>query len=302
MSSARLTYAVVTPARNEAENLARLADSLAAQTVEPAVWIVVDDASTDETARVVGQLGETRPWIRLARAERDEGARSGRGRGASVVPAFHSGLHAIHERPDVVAKIDADVTLEPEYFQHLLEAFAEDPTLGIASGSCFEMEDDHWRRRHQTGVMVWGAARAYRWTCLEQVLPLEARMGWDGIDVAKANVKGWRTAVFLELPFYHHRIEAGRERTRWHAWAVQGEACHYMGYRPSYLLLRTLHVMRRDPAAIAMLWSFVASKAKGASTCPDQDVRRHIRRMQRLRDLPARRREAAGARTETTTS
>ena len=45
-----LTYAVVTPARNEEANLRRLGAALAAQTLAPAEWVVVDDGSTDATA------------------------------------------------------------------------------------------------------------------------------------------------------------------------------------------------------------------------------------------------------------
>ena len=44
-----------------------------------------------------------------------------------------------------------------------------------------------------TGSTVWGATRAYRWECLQRVLPLEERLGWDGIDEFKANALGWRT-------------------------------------------------------------------------------------------------------------
>ena len=37
--------------------------------------------------------------------------------------------------PDVVVNVDADVSFEPDYFERLLDAFAADPALGIASGS-----------------------------------------------------------------------------------------------------------------------------------------------------------------------
>jgi glycosyltransferase involved in cell wall biosynthesis len=274
-----------------------LAESLSEQTPQPAAWIVVDDGSTDDTARSIDELRRVHPWVRPVAFERSpESTMTHRGRGARVVPAFQFGVAAIEEMPAVVAKIDADISFGSDYFARLAEEFAKDPKLGIASGTCFEEENGRWRQRHLTGAMVWGAARAYRSACLEQVLPLEERMGWDGIDVAKANVCGWRTDVFLDLPFFHHRIEAGRERTRWHAWSVQGEACHYMGYRPTYLFLRTMRIARRDPAAFAMLWSYAASAAKRAPTCPDPSVRAHVRRLQRLRELPARRREAAGDR------
>lgn len=296
--SAVLTYAVVTPARNEADNLRRLADSLATQTEMPAAWIVVDDHSTDETAAVVRELQETMPWIVLtARPARPGIDRRERGRGASVVPSIHAGIDAIEHAPGVLAKVDADISFETGYFERLLSVLEHDPTIGIASGTCLEFDEGEWKPRFQTGGMVWGAARAYRWECLQRVLPLEERMGWDGIDVAKANALGWTTRVLFDLPFYHHRVEASRERSRWHGWAVQGEACHYMGYRPTYLVARTLHTMRRDPAAFAMLWTYVESKLRRAPKSPDTTVREMVRESQRFRALPARRREARGNRT-----
>ncbi len=297
--TAQLTYAVVTAARNEADNLPRLAESLRAQTLRPMRWLIVDDRSTDETPVVAGGLAAEEPWISVVQAPAQESepvasGRRGVPRGAPVVRAFHAALELLEPKPSLVAKVDADVSMEADYFERLVEAFRHDPELGIASGSCYQLEDGHWRQFYGTGASVWGAARAYRWRCLDQILPLEERMGWDGIDVVKANVAGWRTAIILDLPFRHHRREAARESGRWRAWAVQGEAAHFMGYRPSYVLARTVFRLRRDPAAAAMLWSYLTSALHRAPRCADPAVRTYLRRAQRLRDLPARKREAVG--------
>jgi poly-beta-1,6-N-acetyl-D-glucosamine synthase len=286
-----LTYAVVTPASNEAQHLRRLGDSLEHQTIPPASWIIVDNGSRDETASVVDELASSRPWVRLVTMPRDTSS----ARGAPVVRAFHSGLSTLDPKPDMVAKVDADVSMDERYFERLIAAFEADLALGIASGTCFEKQHGEWRQRYGTGANVWGAARLYRWSCLQEILPLEERMGWDGIDVIKANVRGWRTETLLDLPFRHHRVEASRERNRWHAWAIQGETSHYMGYRPSYLLVRALHHARRDRAALAMIWGFCSATFRRASTCPDPGVRDYLRREQRLRELPARWREVEGA-------
>jgi glycosyltransferase involved in cell wall biosynthesis len=259
--------------------------------------VVVDNGSVDATARVAGEFAQIHPWIRLIDARPitttpDIGAHP---RGAPIVAAFHAGLTALGEtKPELVAKVDADISMDGNHFERLIQAFDEDPALGIASGTCLEMADGEWRQRYVTGASVWGAARMYRRTCLEHVLPLEERMGWDGIDIVKANVRGWKTVTLLDLPFRHHRPEAVREVSQWHAWAVQGDASHYMGYRPSYVVARTVHHIRRDPAALAMLWSFIVSTVKGGPTCPDPSVRDYVRRMQRFRHIPARRREAVG--------
>ncbi|MDX6410608.1 MAG: hypothetical protein QOE91_124, partial [Gaiellaceae bacterium] len=49
-------YTVVTPVRNEADNLVRLAQCLLEQTRRPRAWMIVDTGSDDETERVIGEL------------------------------------------------------------------------------------------------------------------------------------------------------------------------------------------------------------------------------------------------------
>ena len=127
-------------------------------------------------------------------------------RGAPIVRALQAGITATaKEPPDIVVNVDADISMDSDYFERLLERFDADPALGIASGSAFEFQRGAWRQRHVTGTTVWGASRAYRWECLQEILPLEERVGWDGLDEFKANARGWRTTAFEELPFRHHR-------------------------------------------------------------------------------------------------
>ena len=291
MPAPNMRYAVVTPARNEAWNLARLAGSLAEQTVPPARWIVVDTGSTDKTEEVVRSLMREYDFTRLVVARDDEPSK----RGAPIVRGFHHGLASLETTADVVVKVDADVSFEPDHFERLLAAFAADEALGIASGNAQELERGAWRARHNTGSSVWGAARAYRRACLDDVLPLEESMGWDGIDELKAQLRGWQTRTLVDLPFRHHRAEGARDGRRWKAWTARGRASHYMGYRSWYLLLRTVHHARTEPAALAMIWGYAAAAVRRRPVCPDPIVRAQLRREQSIRNLRARRRDALGA-------
>ena len=65
-------------------------------------------------------------------------------------------------------------------------------------------------------------------------------MGWDTLDLVKANVMGWETEIFFDLGFRHHRPEGKRDGHSLRTWTIQGEASHYMDYRISYLFARTL--------------------------------------------------------------
>jgi glycosyltransferase involved in cell wall biosynthesis len=282
-------YAVVTPARNEAENLRRLAGCLAAQRLRPRAWMIVDTGSDDDTRAVIAELEAAHDWIRTCTSL----AREGPTRARAIVHGFNVGVAALAELPDIVVKLDADISMEPDHFERLVNAYAQDPELGIASGTCFERDNGEWKQRHVTGDHVWGAARAYRHRCLEQVSPLEERLGWDGIDEIKAALRGWRTRTFLDLPFYHHRREGEREAR---AWRTVGDACHYLGYRLDYLLLRALNNARRDPAALAMIAGYAGAAFRRADRCPDDEVRSFVRSQQSLRQLPHRAREALGRR------
>lgn len=288
-----LTYAVVTPARDEARNLERLAGSLRSQSVAPTVWLIVDNGSSDDTPATIARLGDE---LAFARGVELPPASSGVRRGGAIARIFEAGVRLLDVDVDVVVKVDADVSMDSDYFERLLDAFAVDPGLGIASGSAWEEEDGEWRQRHVTGSSVWGASRAYRRACFDAVVPFEDRMGWDGVDEIKARIAGWRTRTLVDLAFRHHRAEGERDGSRWRAWAAQGEAAYHMGYRPWYLAARALHNARSELAAVAMVPAYVARALRREERCSDASVLDFVRAQQTLRALPLRAREALGRR------
>lgn len=287
-----LTYAVVTPVRDEKENLERLASSMVAQSVAPAQWIIVDNGSVDGTLDLAGRLAGEHAWIEAMTAEPDDVARPG----APIVRAFNAGVARLRTRPDVVVKLDADVSMADDYFERTLAAFAVEPELGIAGGACLELTDGEWRETFVTGDHVRGASRCYRRECLEAVSPLEERLGWDGIDELKAGVLGWRTRLLRDVPFRHHRRVGERDGAATARWRRQGEGAYYMGYRFSYLALRSFHHALRHPAALAMLGGYVRAAVRHEPRYADVSVRTYLRDQQRLRRLPVRLREAVGHR------
>jgi biofilm PGA synthesis N-glycosyltransferase PgaC len=285
-----LTYAVVTPAHNEAANLRRLADSMAAQTLAPLEWVIVDNGSTDATPSVAAEIERSLPWARLLTIPASRQA----ARGGPVVIAFHAGYAALLERADVVIKLDADTSFDDDFFERLVGAFALDERLGMAGGVCLEIDaKGEWRPDFVTRGHVRGATRAYRLACLADVLPLEERMGWDGIDELRARVKGWETRSIPDLYFRHHRPLGARERN-WEKWVGQGDMSHFMGYRLSYLAGRTLYRTMQEPSAAGMLWGYVRAAVRRTPRYADPDVRAYLRTQQTLRALPDRIREALG--------
>jgi biofilm PGA synthesis N-glycosyltransferase PgaC len=285
-----LDYAIVTPARDEETLLPELATSVLAQTVIPKAWIIVDNGSTDTTLAIGRRLAVENEWISCIFTGGPERPT----RGGPVVEAFEAGLNQLDDPAGVIVKLDADVRIPPDYFERLLRAFEQEPSLGIASGTRLEPDGEGWRVRRVTGTMVRAQARAYRSECLSGVLPLERCVGWDHVDQMKAAARGWQSLEVGDLFFRHVRPDGARDGNDY--WSLQGAAAHYLGYRPTYVLLRTLHRFPRDPKAARMIAGYLGALISGAPRCGDRWVVAKTREQQRLSQLPDRVRELRSGR------
>src|SRR4051812_13114608 len=96
-------YLLISPCRDEARYLRRTFNSVAAQSVPPALWVVVDDGSTDETPLVLEEYARRLSYLRVVR-------RTDRGRravGPGVIEAFYAGLETVRlEDFDYLCKLD----------------------------------------------------------------------------------------------------------------------------------------------------------------------------------------------------
>ena len=68
-------YCLITPCRNEAEFIRSTLETTTQQSVPPALWVIVDDGSTDETPAILAEYAERFDYIRVVkRADRGERA------------------------------------------------------------------------------------------------------------------------------------------------------------------------------------------------------------------------------------
>ena len=193
-------YVVVSPGRNEAKFMRRTLDSVVAQTLRPALWVIVDDGSTDESPEILADYAARHDWIRVVRRE-DRGHRAV---GPGVIDAFYAGWETVDTSAfTYLCKLDLDLDLPERYFEGLIEEMEKDPRLGTCSGKAYYYDAQGQRVWERMGdEMSVGASKFYRRDCFEAIGGFVREVMWDGIDCHKARQLGWTPVSWDEyLPW-----------------------------------------------------------------------------------------------------
>src|SRR5208282_3029060 len=198
------TYVLITPARNEAEFIELTIQSVVAQTIRPARWVIVSDGSTDGTDEIVRKYAAHNPWIELVRMpERRERHFAGK------VHAFNAGYAKLEGvKYEVIGSLDADISFDEEYFSLLLRKLAEDATLGLVGTPFKDGPNPIYDYRFVSIEHVSGACQLFRRECFEEIggyVPVKGGC-IDHIAVVSARMMGWKTRTFTDKVCLHHRV------------------------------------------------------------------------------------------------
>jgi poly-beta-1,6-N-acetyl-D-glucosamine synthase len=241
------TYVLVTPARNEAQFIELTLQSVIAQTVRPAKWVIVSDGSTDGTDEIIGKYLSDHPWIELVRMpERKERHFAGK------VLAFNAGYAKVAGMDyQVIGNLDGDVSFEPDYFDFLLRKFADNARLGVA-GTPFREGNFQYDFRFTSIEHVSGQCQLFRRECFEQIGGYMPRKigGVDLVAVTTARMKGWETRTFLEKTYTHRRRMGTASANFFVAPFKVGRADYVLGSHPLWEVARSIYQTTRPPVVV----------------------------------------------------
>src|SRR5215831_7261786 len=259
-------YVLVTAAYNEEAHIAKTIESVMSQTQRPTRWVIVSDGSVDRTDDIVKQYAERHSFIRFLRVTRTPGRSFG-----SKVRALRAGSELLKGLAhDFVGNLDADVSVEPVYFESLLSRFDRQPRLGIASGFVVEETDGQFQNRSCNRThAVPHAAQLVRRECYAAIggYAILEYGGEDWHAQTNARMKGWEAESFPELQVFHHRHTGKGDNLVRHKFR-QGRLDYSLGCDPLFQLLKCFERVPEKPflaGSIARIAGFVWS-----CTCRDR--------------------------------
>ncbi|MCC6578867.1 MAG: glycosyltransferase family 2 protein [Phycisphaeraceae bacterium] len=276
-------YLLITPCRDEGKFARKTLDSVVAQTVRPARWVIVDDGSSDDTPAILAEYAAKYDWITVVRRE-DRGKRSV---GPGVIDAFYAGLEKVKlDEYDYLCKLDLDLILPPGYFEGLMRKMEDNPRLGTCSGKTYYIDEQG--REISEGIsdeMSIGASKFYRRTCFKQIGGFVRQVMWDGIDCHRCRLLGWQACSFgdRDLMFVHLRPMGSSQQSMWVGRKRWGYGQYFMGTSLTYITVSAAYRMMQPPlivGGIGIWWGFVQSAMQGKPRYGDAEFRRFVRKCQ----------------------
>lgn len=290
---------------NEARYLPTLLASIEGQNRKPDRLVLLDDGSDDGSAELAAAFAEAHAYaVHWRRPPRDrEPDRLAR---AAELEAFQWAVAQLDEPYDVIAKLDADLDLNPTHFERMLGELEADPRLGLAGACLADVAPDGTAARVPAPRWhVRGATKFYRRTCYEQIQPVPAQLGWDMIDEVRSRQAGWRTETFeLAGGDTLHLRPTGAQDGALRAYRRWGECAWGYGAHPLFVLLGALKRMAWKPhvaGGALYAWGYGAAALRGAPRV-DAGTRDYVQREEarqvraQLRALTPRRALAASRR------
>lgn len=193
-----MNFYIVIPAHNEQDTIGLTLESLVIQTLQPKRVVVVNDNSTDDTAKIVLEFTNKYDWITLVENKSSDAHLPG----SKIINAFYKGYETLDDNYDVICKYDADLIFPSNYLETLASHFKSEAQLGMIAGHCYIEKDGNWELENLTGKdHIRGALKAYRKACFLEIGKLKPAMGWDTIDELLALYYNWtfRTDETLQI-------------------------------------------------------------------------------------------------------
>jgi glycosyltransferase involved in cell wall biosynthesis len=272
-------YIVVTPCKDESENLPDLIESMVAQTVRPVEWVIVDDGSTDDTPEIIEDAMKRYEWIlyiRLNNAIRDRGLHL-----ASVMKKGFDHAISYSEENNLIynylGNLDGDLTLPPTFYENLMAEFEKDPELGVASGGTEHIIGGQIKYAKISVNEPSGGHMLIRRECFEECEGIPLSHAMDSVLKAKARINGWKTRRF-EGNVATEMRDVNAAEGYWKGFAHKGEASYYLNSNPLQVMARVVMYSFEKPhyIGIAYLVGYIGSIVRREARIDDEEVKRYF--------------------------
>ena len=217
---------IIIPVFNEEKNLERCLKSFLKQTDPITQITVVNDGSTDGTNNILNNYSKKYNTINyLSKIDSDPYPKPG----SKIIKAFNYGLERSTKDYDLIGKFDGDIELPKNYFENMVNIFANNKNIGLASGLLSTYKNNSWEIENlYEKTHIRGGLKLYNKSTFKKINGLTESMGWDSLDELKIHF--FNIDLYIDDSLVCKQLRKTGERYSDKMFYKQGRVMYLLGY------------------------------------------------------------------------
>lgn len=276
--------ALITPVRNEKDNLDRLRDTVLGQELRPDLWAIVVGRSDDGTLEAAREVFADLDWVQVVP---QTSYAPGHGH-KNFARGVNDGLRRILDlegepRFQYISKIDATVDLDKDYFLKLAARLDADEDLAIVCGrEEFTEAGGKGVPLQPSGdeIIGFNDNRLYRRDFLVGMGGYPVSISPDTVLLVKSLKSGRKQMVVSETSYRDRRLGFSKEGA-WRGYFEWGRGMYGLDYHPLLSLSVAVYFglrFRPHVQGLALPMGYLKAFIDRDSKIDDAEVRRYFRK------------------------
>ena len=260
--------ALVTPLKDESENIEKLIKSIESQSMPIFAWIILENDSTDGSQEILDRYKQVQNVdnFEVIHLEMQDKTYQLGHKYASII---QSGFRILSNKKywneiDYLGILDSDIFAESNYYEKLIKSFDIDAELGITSG---RIVDENGKADMSNLNWVRGGCRLWRMACYLEAGYIVGPSA-DTLSVAKARIKQWKVFVTDDAVVVSRAVGARAN------YGYYGRSTYFRGHTLMFALLRSVYLFVKGypKPSIQYINAYVKQYVKNAERTNDKEI------------------------------
>lgn len=257
-----MNYLLITPVKNESNNIPSLFNSILNQTIKPIIWVIIDGNSKDDTKEKIIALIKENNWIYLQDQKKYSKVGPHCNFAFAVMEGFEVGDRLCREKHyeyKYIGKLDADVLIPSDFFEKLIKYMDINLDCAVTSATSYTIHNNKIYTSYESvepeSIIIdrylldeLPDKRLYRKEDIDNIggFPI-AMYSPDTIVLTKFRLNNKKICKLNDLKLINCRNDTGIERNMIISYFNFGKAKYYLNYSWILFFFSFISVSLRYP-------------------------------------------------------
>lgn len=258
--------ALVTPVKDEIDNLPKLFDSVTSQTKPIYLWVFIENDSSDGSKEYLEKVSKLKnvdntKIINFSFSDKSYDI------GHKYSKVINKGFEYLknskyYQSIDYIGILDADSFPEENYFEKLITTLDRNK-VGLTSGVLYYKNG---KRENVNKKQIRGSGRMWTKQCFEMTGDFYG-LSPDSTTKVKAIINGWQPQVTKNARFISREVNSRGNLE------FRGRSAYYNGYTVSYIILKSLYYLFINPKySLSLIMGYFNEMFSRVDKNPDNEI------------------------------